>query len=75
LFSAVEIVFDRSLRQRCVIHRARNILAKVPAHAQRRSRPTTGRSSSLPDGTVAGEAAVAEASRRARAFASKWRNL
>jgi hypothetical protein len=24
----------RSLRQRCLIHRARNILAKVPAHAQ-----------------------------------------
>ncbi|HWG75158.1 MAG TPA: IS256 family transposase, partial [Acidimicrobiales bacterium] len=34
LIGAAEIVFGRSLRQRCVIHRARNILAKVPAHAQ-----------------------------------------
>lgn len=34
LINAVETSFPRSLRQRCVIHRARNLLAKVPAHAQ-----------------------------------------
>jgi putative transposase len=34
LINAVETSFARSLRQRCLIHRARNILAKVPAHAQ-----------------------------------------
>jgi len=34
LIAAVELVFSQSLRQRCVIHRARNILAKVPKHAQ-----------------------------------------
>jgi Transposase, Mutator family len=31
LLGAVEQVFSRSLRQRCTIHRARNVLAKVPA--------------------------------------------
>ncbi|MGH9267168.1 MAG: IS256 family transposase, partial [Acidimicrobiales bacterium] len=34
LIGAAEIVFGHSLRQRCLIHRARNLLAKVPAHAQ-----------------------------------------
>jgi len=34
LISAVELAFPRSLRQRCLIHRARNVLAKVPTHAQ-----------------------------------------
>ena len=34
LLSALEQVFPRSLRQKCLIHRARNVLAKVPAEAQ-----------------------------------------
>jgi transposase-like protein len=34
LISAVEVVFPHRLRDRCLIHRARNVLAKVPAHAQ-----------------------------------------
>lgn len=34
LLAACEQVFARSLRQRCLIHRARNILAKVPTEAQ-----------------------------------------
>jgi len=34
LIGACEQVFGRSLRQRCLIHRARNLLAKVPAEAQ-----------------------------------------
>jgi len=34
LIGAAEIVFEHSLRQRCLIHRARNILTKVPVHAQ-----------------------------------------
>src|SRR5439155_1169406 len=33
LVGALERQLARSLRQRCLIHRARNILAKVPAHA------------------------------------------
>jgi len=34
LISALEQVFPQSLRQKCLIHRARNVLAKVPAQAQ-----------------------------------------
>ena len=34
LIGAVERVVPRALRQRCLIHRARNLLAKIPAHAQ-----------------------------------------
>ncbi|MFN2506031.1 MAG: IS256 family transposase [Acidimicrobiales bacterium] len=34
LISAVELVFPHSLRQRCLIHRARNVLAKVPVEHQ-----------------------------------------
>jgi len=34
LINAAEASFARSLRQRCLIHRGRNLLAKVPAHAQ-----------------------------------------
>jgi len=34
LLAAVETTLPRSLRQRCLIHRSRNVLAKVPAQAQ-----------------------------------------
>jgi putative transposase len=34
LIAGVETTFPRSLRQKCLIHRARNVLAKVPAEAQ-----------------------------------------
>ncbi len=34
LINAAETVLSRSLRQRCLIHRARNVLAKVPPGAQ-----------------------------------------
>ena len=34
LIAAIEHVFPRALRQRCLVHRARNILAKVPAGIQ-----------------------------------------
>ena len=34
LISAAESVLARSLRQKCLIHRGRNVLAKVPAAAQ-----------------------------------------
>jgi transposase-like protein len=34
LIAAVELVLPHSLRQRCLIHRCRNILSRVPKHAQ-----------------------------------------
>jgi len=74
LISAVEIVLAGSLRQRCVIHRARNILAKVPEHSQKQIKAEYWE---IFDEIEAepGEAAVAEASRRAKAFSAKWGKL
>jgi transposase-like protein len=34
LISAIEQAYPKALRQRCVIHRARNVLAKIPAGMQ-----------------------------------------
>src|SRR5260221_13396632 len=34
LIGAIEQVFPKALRQRCLIHRGRNILAKIPAGMQ-----------------------------------------
>ena len=45
LISAIEQVFDKSLRQRCLVHRARNVIAKVSKGIRRRSRRTSGASS------------------------------
>lgn len=74
LIGAAEVVFDRSLRQRCLIHRARNILAKVPAHAQAKVKAEYWKIFDDIDADP-GTAAQAAARSRARSFASKWRRL
>jgi transposase-like protein len=74
LIAAVEVVLSASLRQRCLIHRVRNLLAKVPKHAQGRVKAEYW---AIFDEIEAapGEGAVAEAARRARAFSAKWGKL
>ena len=74
LIGAAEVVFDRSLRQRCLIHRARNILAKAPVDAQARIKKEYWEIFDDID-TEPGPAAQAVARSRAKAFASKWRKL
>jgi putative transposase len=74
LIGAVELVFSDSLRQRCLVHRARNLLAKVPAHAHAKVKAEYWAIFDDID-TGPGEAAVAEATRRAGSFAAKWRKL
>ncbi len=74
LIGAAEIVFERTLRQRCLIHRARNILAKVPVHAQAQVKAEYWKIFDDIDAEP-GTAAQAAARNRARAFASKWRQL
>lgn len=71
LISAIEQVFDRSLRQRCLIHRARNLVAKVSKGDQGEVKADFW---SVFDDIEQqpGAAAVAEASSRADAFANKW---
>ena len=74
LVSACELALPTRLRQRCLIHRARNILAKVPKHAQGEVKAEFW---GIFNGIEAepGSAAVAEARRRAKRFAAKWRPL
>ncbi len=74
LIAAVEVVLSGSFRQRCLIHRVRNLLAKVPRHAQGRVKAEYW---AIFDEIEAapGEGAVAEAARRARAFSAKWGKL
>jgi transposase-like protein len=74
LIAAVEIVLEGSLRQRCLIHRARNLLAKVPKHAQEQVKAEYwGIFDDIED--APGDRAVAEATRRAKAFSAKWGKL
>ncbi|MGH2689713.1 MAG: IS256 family transposase, partial [Actinomycetota bacterium] len=74
LINAVELVLGGSLRQRCLIHRARNILAKVPAHEQQKVKAEFW---AIWDEIEAapGEEAVAVATKRAKAFSVKWGTL
>jgi len=68
LIAAVELVFPHSLRQRCVIHRARNVLAKVPTEHQAEVKKSFW---ALFDdtGTEPGDAAIAVVRGRAKSFA------
>jgi putative transposase len=71
LLGSVEQVFPHSLRQRCLVHRARNTLAKVSAPDQAAVKADYWQ---IFDDLHAepGEPAVAEARRRAEAFAARW---
>ena len=71
LIAAVELVFGASLRQRCLIHRARNVLAKVPATHQGEVKKAYW---SIFDDTGAepGDAAIAVVRARAERFAATY---
>jgi putative transposase len=71
LVSAAEHSFPAALRQRCLVHRVRNVLAKVPVHAQAEVKAAYWQifdNIELP----AGQAAVEEATRRAVAFTARY---
>jgi len=71
LLTATQQVWPDSLRQRCLVHRARNVANKVSRADQDLVRADYWRSfDDLP--AVAGETALAEAARRAEAFAATW---
>ena len=72
LIGAVEVVFVRSLRQRCLIHRARNVLAKVPAPAQAEVKAEFWKIFDDID-APAGDRAVAVARARIAAFDKRYR--
>lgn len=73
LISAVEVVLPNSRRQRCVIHRARNILAKVPDHAQAQIKADYWAIFDID--AQPGEEAVDQARCKAKAFSAKWGKL
>jgi transposase-like protein len=72
LIGAVEQVYGDSLRQRCLIHRVRNVTAKVSEGDRHEVKPDFWAIFDLPDHIAPSDAAVAEARRRADAFAGKW---
>ena len=74
LIAGVELVFPHSARQRCLIHRARNLLARIPKHAQAKVKAEFW---AIWDGIEAspGDQAVAVATARAKAFSAKLAKL
>ena len=74
LIDAIELVFRKALRQRCLVHRARNLVAKVPKHAQDQVKAEFWAIFNDVEAEP-GEPAVAEARTRARRFSAKWRKL
>jgi transposase-like protein len=73
LCAAIECSFPNSLHQRCLVHVCRNLIAKVPTHAQDQVKRDYW---AVFDRIEAeGEAAVAEARRRAGRFIARWKPL
>jgi transposase-like protein len=72
LISATEQVWPTALRQRCLVHRARNLVAKVSAADQNLVKADYW---AIFDDLPAepGKPAIAEARRRAECFAAAWR--
>ncbi len=74
LLAAVELVFPHSLRQRCLIHRARNILAKVPVSTRARWKAEFWKVFDDID-EAPGDSAVAVARNRAVVFERRYGKL
>ena len=73
LCAAIERCFPNSLHQRCAVHVCRNVLAKVPKHAQS---DVKGDYWAMFEGIEgSGAKALAEGRRRARRFIAKWKPL
>ena len=74
LVGAIDRTMGAALRQRCLIHRARNIVAKVPKPAQADIKADYWAIFDLPDTIAPGLDAVAIAQQRIDAFAQRWRD-
>jgi putative transposase len=74
LISAVEQTMSAALRQRCRIHRARNLLAKVPKHAQADIKADYWAIFDLPETIEPGLDAVTHAQGKIDDFARRWRD-
>ena len=74
LVGAIERTMGAALRQRCLIHRARNVLAKVPKNAQAEVKADYWAIFELPEDVEPGPQAVAMAQARIDSFATRWRD-
>lgn len=72
LCSALDQVFAQARRQRCLIHRARNCVSKVSEVDQPAVRADFWEIFDIDHDIAPGDAALAEARRRAETFASTW---
>lgn len=72
LVGAIERQLPRSLRQRCLIHRGRNLLAKVPAHAQAEVKAAYWAMFDIGDDVKPGAAAESLVQQRIDAFATTY---
>ncbi len=74
LISAVERTMSAALRQRCLIHRARNILAKVPKNALAEVKADYWAIFDVPENIEPGLDAVHHVQKRIDAVALRWRD-
>jgi putative transposase len=72
LVGAIERTLPRSLRQRCLIHRARNILAKVSARAQAEVKAAYWTIFDVPADVAPGQEAESLVQQRIQAFAAAY---
>jgi putative transposase len=73
LCAAIECSLPASLHQRCLVHVCRNLLAKVPQHAQDQVKRDYWAIFDHID--AEGQAAVGQARQRAKRFIAKWQPL
>jgi putative transposase len=75
LVGAIERAFPQALRQRCLVHRCRNVLAKVPKHAQAELKAAYWALFDLAEDVAPGQAAVGLVQARIDNFATKYQAL
>lgn len=74
LIGALERAMGAALRQRCLVHRARNVLAKVPKNAQAQVKADYWAIFDVPDKIEPGLDAVGYVQNRIDSFAKRWRD-
>ena len=74
LIGAVERTMGAALRQRCLIHRCRNVLAKVSKNAQAQVKADYWAIFDVPDDVEPGLDALAYVQKRIDSFAARWRD-
>ena len=74
LIGALERTMGAALRQRCLVHRARNVLAKVPKNAQAQVKADYWAIFDVPDTIEPGLDAVGYVQKRIDSFDKRWRD-